>query len=158
MIKLIRTLNVGGNFVKINEMSKEELELLSLCDITSLILKENTKPMNTPTVFKKICELLGYSDDEYANKIGEYYTSLTTDKRFIMLDSAEWDLRDNHSIKIEVEDEELEEVEEDIEEIEETEENLEENIDGDSLELEDSENDFDELTIVVEGDEEEEMN
>lgn len=99
----------------------EELELMSYNDLTLEILKENKKPLNTPTIFKEICNLLEYSEDEYVNKIGDYYTSLTTDKRFVLLDSNEWDIRDNHSINLMVEeDEENEEeiTEEDDETIE----------------------------------------
>ena len=51
--------------MKLKQMSKEELELLSYTDLTYMILKENKKSMNTPTIFKKICDLLGYSDEEY---------------------------------------------------------------------------------------------
>ena len=96
--------------MKIKDMNKEELELLSYYDIAALLLKEN-KPMNTPTLFKTICDLLGLSDDEYTNKIGEFYTSMTTDKRFILLDSAEWDLRDNHAVKITIDDDDDDDLE-----------------------------------------------
>ena len=116
--------------MKLKNMSKEELELMSYTDLTEMLLKENKKPMNTPTVFHKICDLLGYSDDEYASKIGDYYTSLTIDKRFVLLDNNEWDLRDHHSIDLSLEedDEEDEEMmEEDVvEEPEEEEENIDE--------------------------------
>ena len=48
------------------------------------------------------------SNSVYENKIGDYYTSLTTDKRFVFLDTAEWDLKDNHSIPVVLdEDEEI---------------------------------------------------
>ena len=40
--------------MKLKQMSKEELELLSYTDLTYMILKENKKSMNTPTIFKKI--------------------------------------------------------------------------------------------------------
>lgn len=148
--------------MKINEMTKAELELLSNCDITALLLKENKKPMNTPTIFKKICELLGYSDEEYTNKIGEFYTSLTTDKRFILLDTAEWDLRDNHAVKISIDDEdeeetdfeeEIDEDEEETEEVEEEiEEDIEEPIDDENLDIDDEDEDLEDLSIVDEED------
>ena len=134
-------------------MTKEELELMSYEDITYALLKENKKSMNTPTIFKKICELLELTDEEYASKIGDYYTSLTIDKRFILLDNAEWDLRDNHAIEIvidEDDDEEIEEIEEEIvpEEVEEIDE-VEEDIIDDDLD-----DDMDGLEIV-DGEEEE---
>lgn len=143
--------------MKIKDMKKEELELLSYYDIAALLLKEN-KPMNTPTLFKTICDLLELSDDEYTNKIGEFYTSMTTDKRFILLDSAEWDLRDNHAVKITIDDDDDEE-ETDEEEIEEEEiendEDVEEPIDDEELDVDDDDDDLEDLSIVSEEDVEE---
>ena len=63
--------------MKLKDMKKEELEVLSYTDLTEMILKENKKPMNTPSIFKKICDLLELSEEEYTNQIGDFYTSLT---------------------------------------------------------------------------------
>ena len=96
----------------IKNMAKEDLEILSYADLTELILKEENKPLNTPTIFRKICDILGYDDEEYTNKIGDYYTSLTTDKRFVFLDTNEWDLREKNPVDIVMdEDEDEEEIE-----------------------------------------------
>lgn len=140
-------------------MSKEELELLSYTDLTYMILKENKKSMNTPTIFKKICDLLGYSDEEYSAKIGDYYTSLTIDKRFVLLDNAEWDLRDHHSIEIVIDDEE-----DDENDIVEEEDDIEvepEEIDEDDIDDIDEEDpgdtsDIEELSIIADEEIEEE--
>ena len=107
--------------------------------------------MNTPTIFKKICDLLGYSDEEYSAKIGDYYTSLTIDKRFVLLDNAEWDLRDHHSIEIVIDDEEDEsEMVEEEEEIEvEPEENDEDDIDDINEEEPEDTSDIEELSIIA---------
>lgn len=132
-------------------MSKEELELLSYTDLTYMILKENKKSMNTPTIFKKICDLLGYSDEEYSAKIGDYYTSLTIDKRFVLLDNAEWDLRDHHSIEIVIDDEEDDEndIVEEEDDIEAEPEEIDED-DIDDIDEEDPEDtsDIEELSII----------
>ena len=90
----------------IKNMPKEELEILSYSDLTELILKEENKPLNTPTIFRKICDILGYDDEEYTNKIGDYYTSLTTDKRFVFLDTNEWDLREKNPVDIVMDEDE----------------------------------------------------
>lgn len=146
--------------MKLKNMSIEEIELMSYTDLTYALLKENGKSMNTPTIFREICNLLGFSDDEYAAKIGDYYTSLTLDKRFVLLENNEWDVCDNHSVKIELDDEiedEVEEEEEEDEEIEleeEEEDNLEEVLDDESLD--DDDDDLDDLEIVDEEDLEEE--
>ena len=147
--------------MKLKDMKKEELEALSYADLTEMILKENKKPMNTPSVFKKICELLDLSEEEYSEKIGDYYTSLTTDKRFILLDGAEWDLKDKHKVEINL-DEDLDDEEEfDEESLEEDEEENDEDM-SESVEIVDDEvdlddDDMDDLTIVDDDELEEDM-
>ncbi len=145
--------------MKLKQMSKEELELLSYTDLTYMILKENKKSMNTPTIFKKICDLLGYSDEEYSAKIGDYYTSLTIDKRFVLLDNAEWDLRDHHSIEIVIDDEEDDESDmvEEEDDIEAEPEEIDED-DIDDIDEEDPEDtsDIEELSIIADEEIEEE--
>ena len=110
--------------MKLSKMSKEELEQYSYTDLAAMILREEKKSLNTPTIFKKICDLLGLSDDEYANKIGDFYTTLTTDKTFILLDDASWDLKDRHSVKVSLEDET-----DDEEDLTETEDELNDELD-----------------------------
>lgn len=145
--------------MKLKNMKKEELEALSYTDLTEMILTENKKAMNTASIFKTICELLELSDDEYANKIGDYYTSLTTDKRFILLDTAEWDLKDKHKVEIVLDEDDDEEVfdEEAFDEEEvEDEENFSESVEvtDDEVDLDD---DMDDLNIIGEDELEEDI-
>lgn len=146
--------------MKLKDMKIEELEALSYADLTEMILKENKKSMNTPTVFKKICELLNLSDEEYSEKIGDFYTSLTTDKRFILLDNAEWDLKDKHKVEINL-DEDIEDEEYDEDSLEEDEEDENEEDMSESVEIVDDEvdldDDMDDLTIVDDDELEEDM-
>ena len=147
--------------MKLKNMSKEELETMSYTDITYMILKEN-KTMNTAELFKNICKLLELSEEEYEESIGEYYTSLTIDKRFHMLENGEWDLTENHKVELQIDDDEEIESEEETEETEEETEEQEENIDSidslDSLddELDDVDDDTLDLSIVSEEELEEE--
>lgn len=142
--------------MKLKDMQIEELEMMSLTDITYMILKENKKSMNTADLFKEISKLLELSDSDYASKIGDYYTSLNIDKRFVLLDNNEWDIRDNHSVEIVMDDEEDEE--EDTEELENEEEiieedNLEEAIEDDDL---DEDDDLEDLSIIDDEEDEDE--
>lgn len=141
--------------MKLKDLKIEELELLSYTDITSMLLKEKGKSMNTPSIFREICDLLGFSDEEYADKIGDYYTSLTIDKRFVLLENHEWDLRERHAVEIVMDDEDEEDTEESIdEEVEqEEEENIEEAIDDEDLD--DVDDDMDDLSIVTDDEDEE---
>lgn len=141
--------------MSLKKMTKEELELLSYTDLTELILNENKKPMNTAAIFKKISGLLELSDEEYAAKIGDFYTSLTTDKRFIFLDeTAEWDLRTRHTSEIVVADdddedeEEDEEIEDDIEEEQEVNEDDIDSMESDEDDLDDNDDDIADLSII----------
>lgn len=102
--------------MKVDKMKKEDLELMSYNDIANLILEEDTKK-TTAELFKKICDLLGLGQKTYENKIGSFYTSLTKDKRFLLLEDGLWDLKKNHSVKVLKIDEVLEDMEE-LEEIE----------------------------------------
>lgn len=142
--------------MNLKDMTKEEIEALSYTDLTCILLTENKKPMSTAEIFKKICEILGYSDAEYSEKIGDYYTSLTIDKRFVLLDDAKWDLRKNHAVELKVEDDEEEENEEGIEnneEEEETDEDIETAIDDEDI---DTDDDLDDLSVLSDDDIEEE--
>lgn len=147
--------------MKLKDISKQELEVLSYTDLTEMILREYKKAMNTPSIFKKICELLELSEHDYTNQIGDYYTSLTTDKRFILLDSAEWDLKDKHKLEIDLStDDEEEEFDEETED-EETEDEEIDEVEAESIEITDDEIDLDDgmedLTIVDDEEIEEEM-
>lgn len=144
--------------MKIKDMTIEELEMMSLTDITYMLLKENKKSMTTADLFKEISKLLDLSESDFASKIGDYYTSLNIDKRFVLLENNEWDIRDNHSVEIimddEDEDEEIEE-ENDEEVIEEDEEeNLDEIIDDDDLDVDDDD-DLEDLSIIEDEEENE---
>lgn len=141
--------------MKLKDMPIEELELLSYTDITYKILKENKKSMTTAALFREICDLLELTDSDFDSKIGDYYTSLTLDKRFLLLKNNEWDVRDNHSVEIIIDDDEDEEVEEtEEEETEEVEETDEDIIDDDMLD-DDLDDDMDDLSIVDEEETEE---
>lgn len=142
--------------MKLNKMKKEELELLTYTDLANLILKEEQKSMNTPSIFKKICDLLGLSEEEYIEKVSDFYTSLTTDKRFIFLQDGTWDLKDNHKVSIVLDEDEIEEP------LEEEEEDVEIETYDDDIENDDDDDrdddDMEDLSIIddemVDGEEE----
>ncbi len=143
--------------MELKKMSKEEIELMSYTDLTYLLLKENKKAMNTAGLFRKICELLELGDDDFSSKIGDYYTSLTIDKRFYMLEGGLWDLTEKHKVELQLDDEEEELSEEEIEsEDEDTENSDETEEDIDSIDSIDDEIDDDidddtlDLSIVTE--------
>lgn len=138
--------------MSIKNMTKEDLELLSNKDITNLLLEEKGK-QTTPDLFKKIIKLLELPESTFDQKIGDYYTSLTTDKRFILLEDGTWDLRSRHTsdkiIKVdEDEDEDIEEIEEEVDEDEETDDF--DSIDSDDDDIDSGDDDLKDLVVLDE--------
>lgn len=127
--------------MSLSKMKKEDLELLSNKDITNLILEESKKPINTAELFKKIIKLLELPNSVFETKIGDYYTALSTDKRFILLEDGTWDLRSRHTSDkiVKITDEEEDEEENDSDQVDQEEE-IEED------EYEDTDEEYDEDT------------
>ena len=142
--------------MELNKISKSELELLSYTEIAKMYLQESKTTKNTADLFKEICNLLELSENEYVDKIADFFESLTTSKEFILLEDGTWDLKSNHKVKVVIEDIEDETDEEESEELEELEEDLEgisdeeeiDIIDDDSYIEDDSDDDLADLTIV----------
>lgn len=118
-----------------------DLELMSYSDIAYEIIKEDKKQYNTPNLFKEVCKLLNLSDEEFEEKIGDFFTALSTDQRFILIDSVNWDLKENHVVKVVV-DEGEDDMPEDISEDEEDDEDEDNNNDEDNDIDEDLEDDY----------------
>lgn len=88
----------------LKKMTKEELELLSYTKIAELYLKENKKTLSTADLFKEVCNLLELGEIEYQNQLTDFFQSLTTSKEFILLNDGTWDLKSNHSVKVNIDD------------------------------------------------------
>lgn len=140
----------------IRKMTSEELEKLSHLDIAYNIIKNEKMVLNTLDLLKEVCNILNYDESAVEELIGEFYTSLNLDKRFILID-GKWDITENHSVKIVVDDEmddELETFEDIDEEDEEAKEIEDEAVLEDVEVLEDLDDDIDDemddLTILSE--------
>ncbi|MDO4368912.1 MAG: DNA-directed RNA polymerase subunit delta, partial [bacterium] len=94
------------------KLKKEELELMSYNDIANLLLNKETGK-TTLELFTEITKLLELPKQTIDNKIGEFYTALTNDKRFILTEDGKWDLRKNHKSKNLTIEEDLEDYDED---------------------------------------------
>ena len=123
--------------MSLKSMKKDELELMSNKDIAYMILEESKRKLNTADLFKKIIKLLELPESTFEKKIADFYTALSTDKRFILLDNGKWDLRSNHTS-----DKVIKVSDEDDEESEDEENENEEELDEDELD-EDSYDDTD---------------
>lgn len=140
----------------IRKMTSEELEKLSHLDIAYNIIKNEKKVLNTLDLLKEVCSILNYSESAVEELIGEFYTSLNLDKRFILID-GKWDITENHSVKIVVDDEMDDELEtfEDIDEEDEEAKEIEDEAVLEDVEIledldDDIDDEMDDLTILSE--------
>ena len=143
--------------MKLNKIPKNELELLSYIEIAKMYLEEHKKTINTADLFKEVCNLLELSDEEYTEKIADFFQSLTTSKDFILLEDGSWDLKNNHSVKVDIDeiyDESSNEEENDENDGEENDEEEVDDIDSisddESYIDDDTDNELSDLTIVSE--------
>ena len=143
----------------LKKMTKDELELLSNKDITKLILEDSKKSMNTADLFKKIIKLLELPESSFENKIADYYTSLATDKRFLLLEDGTFDLRNRHTsdkvVKITDEEDEEENETKDEEQEEDSDDTLAEDSydDTDDTDYDDDANEELKDLVIIDEDE-----
>lgn len=139
----------------LSKMSKENLEQLSYTKIAEMYLREKKIRMNTADLFREVCRLLELSENEYQERIADFFESLTTSKDFILLSDGNWDLKENHSVKIDMDDI-YDDSDVDIDEEASDEEIDEDNYEDDNYEddlsddVDDLNDDYDDLTIVDE--------
>lgn len=142
----------------IKNMKLEEIEKLSHLDIAYNIIKFSKKTFTTTELLKEICSILKYNEKQYEELLGDFYTSLTLDKRFLLVDTK-WDLAENHQVKIVIEDDLDDEVE-DYEDVDDDEDSIvEDDIVSEEVEVfeeddEEIDDEIEDLTII---DEEEEV-
>lgn len=144
--------------MKIKDLSQEELEAMSYDDIAFMVLTESKKKLKINELFKKVCDLLKLSEQEFIDKLPSFFDVLSTDRRFIMVEKGLWDLKSNHSTKVILDTDDEDDIE-DIEEItdDETNDESEEDIDiyreEDETDDIDTDDDLKDLVIIDEEDE-----
>lgn len=136
--------------LKIKSVEKEEILNMSYDDVAYIILKEKGKKMKIADLFSAVCENMDLAEKEYVDKIGDFFTLLATEKRFIQLDKGYWDLRENHQVKIELkEDDDTDDDIELEEDVEITEEESNDDFYDDPKESDDDDTDDDLKDLVI---------
>ena len=91
--------------MKLKDISKEELEMMSYAELAEIVLNESKKKMKIADIFKKICKALDLSDAEYENRISEFFEIVSTNKLFTILPQGSCDLKTRHNTKVIMDDE-----------------------------------------------------
>ena len=95
--------------MKLKQIPKEELELMSYDDIALLILQESGKKMKLRDIFAKVCAVLELPEETVDEELMDFFEQMSINKKFIMLDKGYWDLQSRHKLDIVFDDEEDEE-------------------------------------------------
>ncbi len=147
--------------MKFKTINKEDLETMSFDDIAYVILKEKGKKMKVSEIFKIICNVLNLGDAAFEAQIGDFFSLISTEKRFIQLEKGYIDLRENHTSEINIneieneleDDMPTEEVQEDDDEDDDKDNNYYDDIDD--MDDDTPDDDYKDLVIVDEGYEDE---
>ena len=71
----------------------------SMRDIAHELLTKKKNPVLFDKLWKEVSEILGLSEEEALEKIGTFYTHITLDGRFVLLENNTWDLRVRHKFE-----------------------------------------------------------
>lgn len=140
--------------MRIENLTKEELENYSYDDLAYMILKQEGHKMKIHDLFSRICKLLDLNEKAYEDKIADFFQLLSTEKRFLMLEDGYWDLRDNHSKKVIIDEDEEDFVEVIDDETEEDEDEEEDIFNDESNDDDIIEDDLKDLAVIDPEDEE----
>lgn len=140
--------------MKLKDISREELEMMGYAELAEIVLNDKKKKMKIADIFKEICKALGLTDQEYEDRISEFFEVVSTNKLFTILPQGYCDLNKRHNTKIVIDDEEEEiPLDEEIENNEEEEQNEEDEIFYDENEDDDVADDDLQDFVVVDEDE-----
>ncbi len=145
--------------MKLKELEKHEIEAMSYDDIAFMIITETNKNYKVNELFKHVADIYGLTEDQFVAQIADFFEVISTDQRFIILESGKVDLKTKHTTKVIIEEDEEELLADHIEEIEDEEEEIIESSEEDIFyNVEDQENDDDEDDLqdlmIIEEDEE----
>ena len=75
------------------KMSNEDIREMAFIEIANLLLIEKKEAIDFKVMMDEIQKLLGLSDEEVAEKIGQFYTDLNVDGRFISIGDNRWGIK-----------------------------------------------------------------
>ncbi|WP_042143921.1 DNA-directed RNA polymerase subunit delta [Paucisalibacillus sp. EB02] len=79
--------------MSLDNLSREEIERMSMLELAKEVLLAETKAMDFRDIFNKVAELKGYTEQQKADLLAQFYTDLNVDGRFITLGANMWGLK-----------------------------------------------------------------
>lgn len=96
--------------MKLNEIPKDELELMGYDDIALVVLQESGKKMKLQDIFARVCKVLELPESTVQDQLVDFFELMSINKKFIMLENGYWDLQTRHKLDIVIEEEDEEDL------------------------------------------------
>jgi len=85
--------------MNIKELSKEEISDMSHSDVAFYVLEDKKEATKIIDLFNQVTKLIGLNEAEKDDLVADFYTMISTEKRFVTLDGGLVDLKKRHSIQ-----------------------------------------------------------
>ena len=79
--------------MQLANLSKEEVSEMAYIEIANLLLIEKKEAIDFKVMMDQIQKMLGLTDAEVSEKMGQFYTDLNVDGRFISIGDNRWGLK-----------------------------------------------------------------
>jgi DNA-directed RNA polymerase subunit delta len=76
------------------DLGKEEKQRKSMLELASLVLRDANKALEFNELYDKVSETKGFNKKEKEERIGQFYTEINVDGRFMTTGSNIWGLKE----------------------------------------------------------------
>ncbi|MBP3952762.1 DNA-directed RNA polymerase subunit delta [Bacillus suaedae] len=85
--------------MNLQEMTKEELQEVSMIEVAFEIMKKERKPFDYYDLIKEVAKIKGMSKEEVNQRIANLYTAMNIDGRFHSLGDNNWGLKSWYALE-----------------------------------------------------------
>ncbi|MFD2922915.1 DNA-directed RNA polymerase subunit delta [Halobacillus naozhouensis] len=79
--------------MSVKELSKKQIEEISMIDFATLILEEKREAMDFNDIFDRISSMKGFTEAQKEQYIAQFYTDLNVDGQFMTIGTNRWGLK-----------------------------------------------------------------
>ena len=68
-------------------------EEMSMLEVAEQLIQRKIKPQKFDKIAKEVCEIMAISDEEFSERVAQFYTDLTLSGKFVTVGEDKWDLK-----------------------------------------------------------------
>ena len=68
----------------------------SMLEVAYEIVEKSKKPLTFKSLWEKVAKTLKFDEKQIEDNIARFYSQLSVDNRFVMLEENHWDLKERH--------------------------------------------------------------